>query len=75
MAPSHAVPDKNKPPPKRPATPRPEIYLGTPGPDGYYGSGWDDLNLIWPKRPPSAPPLEEEEEADESGGQPGPGAG
>lgn len=58
------------------------IDLGRPGPDGYYGSGWDSLDLIWPERtrtvprPRTAPlpdedePTERATEDDEPGGEP-----
>jgi len=27
-----------------------KVDLGKPGPDGFYGSGWDSLAFIWPTR-------------------------
>lgn len=58
------MPDNARQPAKRP---RP--FWGTRGPDGFYGSGWDDPDLTLRATPALPPPTDEEpEDATRAGG-------
>lgn len=64
------VPERKDGPPKKLGPPWPKVELGKPGPDGFYGSGWDLLDLGFGRKPPPKvlKPAQEERPEDRSDG-------
>jgi hypothetical protein len=52
------MPDSGRKPPKR------APFWGTRGPYGFYGSGWDDPDLVLRAAPILSPPEDDEEPED-----------